>query len=84
MGRVKKEANLFLAIFSKRVLLLMLLVVVSAYYLGVLLFGYNSFNTLINVEHRNNEYKKEVDRYQEENANLLRDYLELKSLEPPK
>jgi cell division protein FtsB len=78
----KKSKNLFLVIFSKRVIILIILVVVTAYYLGVLLFGYNSFDTLMDIEHRNSEYKKEVDKYQEENAELLRQYLELKSLEP--
>ena len=69
-------------IFTKRVLALILIVILSAYYLGVLLFGYNSFSTLIDLEHKNQEYKKKVDKYQQENAALLRDYLEIKSLEP--
>ena len=66
-------AKLFFALF---------LVLALGIYIGILLFGDNSLDVLLNLEEYENYLKDEIYRLKHENAALQKEYFELKELQP--
>lgn len=65
-----------------QVLLFGLLVLLFGIYIGNLLFGINSLEVLYGLESKKESLEQQVDRLQQNNAKLQKEYLELKFLEP--
>jgi len=65
-----------------RIFMIIVLVILTAIYFGILMFGNNSVTSLMKVEQKNNFYADEVLRLRSENAALQKEYFELKILEP--
>jgi len=59
-------------------------IVILAIYLGVLLFGDNSLEVLLQLEEYEDYLQHEIDGYKSQNAALQKEYFELKELEPDK
>jgi peptidoglycan hydrolase CwlO-like protein len=55
------------------------IVVALAYYTNSII---NSLDTLSNLKYQQKYLEKEIDRLQDSNANLQKEYFELKNLEP--
>ncbi len=66
----------------QRLSLLSLIVVFSGIYIGVILFGENSLQVLLNLEEYEDFLKEEVRAYKIENANLQKELFELSELDP--
>jgi len=66
----------------QRLGVLALIVVFSGIYIGIILFGENSLQVLINLEEYENFLHEEVDGLKEENSNLQKELFELKELDP--
>lgn len=62
--------------------MIIMLVIFTAIYFGILMFGNNSVQTLVKLENKNKFYEQEVTKLREENASLQKKYFELKILEP--
>jgi hypothetical protein len=62
---------------------LVLLVLALGIYLGVLLYGTNSLEVLFRLEDYENYLQSEVHRLKSENAELQREYFELKEISAP-
>lgn len=60
------------------------IIVVLAVYLGILLFGDNSLEVLLQLEEYQEYLQHEIDGYKSHNAALQKEYFELKELEPEK
>ena len=60
----------------------LLLVLALGIYIGVLLFGDNSLDVLLNLEEYETYLQDEIHRLKQENAALQKEYFELKELQP--
>lgn len=67
---------------AKKFVLALAAVVVTALYVGNLLFGNASLEVLIQLEKYESHLKDEIVRLKQENAKLQKEYFELKELEP--
>lgn len=59
-----------------------LIVVLSGVYIGVILFGENSLQVLLNLEEYETFLKEEISTLKNENASLQKELFELKELDP--
>ena len=66
----------------KRLSLFALIVVLSGIYIGVILFGENSLQVLLNLEEYENFLREEVSSLKVENASLQKELFELNELDP--
>jgi len=66
----------------QRLGVLALIVVFSGIYIGIILFGENSLQVLINLEEYETFLYEEVDGLKQENAKLQKELFELKELDP--
>jgi len=66
----------------KRLSLFALIVVLSGIYIGVILFGQNSLEVLLNLEEYENFLQSEVSTLKVENASLQKELFELNELDP--
>ena len=66
----------------KRLSLFALIVVLSGIYIGIILFGENSLEVLLNLEEYENFLKSEVSTLKVENAGLQKELFELNELDP--
>ena len=62
---------------------LIMLVVMLGVYIGNLLFGENSLETLLNLQNQREVLQKKTDELKDENARLQRKYFELKQIALP-
>lgn len=58
------------------------IVILSGIYIGVILFGENSLEVLLNLEEYENFLKSEVSALKAENASLQKELFELNELDP--
>ncbi len=72
----------YLGLSWQKLGLLALIVVFSGIYIGIILFGENSLQVLINLEEYENFLKEEVVKLKSENAALQKEIFELKELDP--
>lgn len=70
----------YLGLSLKKFFLLFALVIVLGVYLGVLLYGTNSIEVLFGLQDYENYLQNEVVRLKKENAELQREYFELKEI----
>jgi len=70
----------YLGLSLSKFLVLFLLIVLFGIYLGVLLYGTNSFEILVGLEDYENYLQDEVVRLKNDNAELQREYFELKEI----
>ena len=66
----------------KRLSLFSLIVVFSGIYIGVILFGENSLQVLVNLDEYENFLKEEVSTLKIKNAGLQKELFELNELDP--
>lgn len=74
----------YLGLSLTKFLIALVTIVVLALYLGVLLFGDNSLEVLLQLEEYEEYLQHEINSYRSENAALQKEYFELKELEPEK
>jgi hypothetical protein len=74
----KKE----LLVQISQIVFLVLLVLGLGVYLGNILFGSNSVEVLTNIQTQQSYLEDKIISLREENANLQKEYFELKNLEP--
>jgi hypothetical protein len=74
----KKE----LLVQVSQIVFLVLLVLGLGVYLGNILFGSNSVEVLTNIQTQQSYLEDKIISLREENANLQKEYFELKNLEP--
>jgi len=70
----------YLGLSLKKFFLLFALVIALGVYLGVLLYGTNSLQVLFGLQDYENYLHNEVVRLKKENAQLQREYFELKEI----
>jgi hypothetical protein len=70
----------YLGLSVAKFLSLLLIVLALGVYLGVLLYGTNSLEVLFGLEDYENYLQSEVNRLKNENAELQREYFELKEI----
>ena len=70
----------YLGLSLKKFFLLFALVIALGIYLGVLLYGTNSLQVLFGLQDYENYLQNEVVRLKNENAQLQREYFELKEI----
>jgi hypothetical protein len=70
----------YLGLSLGKFFLLVLLIVALGIYLGVLLYGTNSLEVLFGLDDYENYLKDEVVRLKNENAELQREYFELREI----
>ena len=63
-------------------LLLAIVVIILAVYVGILLFGTNSVEVLYNLNIKEKNLNRHIDYLKRENARLQKEYFELKEMEP--
>jgi cell division protein FtsB len=72
----------YLGLSWGKLIFALILVLALGIYIGVLLFGDNSLEVLLNLEEYETYLKDEIVRLKEENAALQKEYFELKELQP--
>jgi len=70
----------YLGLSVGRFLFLLFIVLSSGIYIGVLLFGNNSLEVLMGIEDYETYLSKEIVRLKSENADLQKEYFELKEI----
>jgi cell division protein FtsB len=65
-----------------QVVILLFFVTLLGIYIGNLFFGKNSNEVLTNIQVQQNYLEKKIKSLQQDNANLQKEYFELKNLEP--
>ena len=70
----------YLGLSLSKFIVLFLIIVLLGIYLGVLLYGTNSFEILSGLEDYQDYLQDEVVRLKNENAELQREYFELKEI----
>ncbi|QSZ42887.1 hypothetical protein GJV85_12465 [Sulfurimonas aquatica] len=70
----------YLGLSSRRFLFLFSIVVVLGIYLGILLYGTSSLEVLFGLQEYGNYLENEIVRLKLENADLQREYFELKEI----
>jgi hypothetical protein len=73
----------YLGLSLTKFLSLLLVVLALGIYLGVLLYGTNSLEVLFGLQDYENYLQSEVHRLKNENAELQREYFELKEISAP-
>ena len=73
----------YLGLSLAKFLSLLLIVLGLGIYLGILLYGTNSIEVLFGLEDYENYLQDEVHRLKNENAELQREYFELKEISAP-
>jgi hypothetical protein len=74
----------YLGLSLPKFLLALSVIIVLAVYLGILLFGDNSLEVLLQLEEYQDYLQHEIESYKSQNAALQKEYFELKELEPDK
>ncbi len=74
----------YLGLSFPKFLTALVIIVVLAIYLGILLFGDNSLEVLLQLEEYEDYLQHEINSYKSQNAALQKEYFELKELEPDK
>ena len=72
----------YLGLSWPKLLFALFLVLALGIYIGILLFGDNSLDVLLNLEEYENSLRDETYRLKHENAILQKEYFELKELQP--
>jgi len=70
----------YLGLSFGKFFLALLLIVILGIYIGILLYGTNSLEVLFRLEDYEIQLKEEVSRLKKENAELQREYFELKEI----
>ncbi|SFV59763.1 hypothetical protein MNB_SM-7-531 [hydrothermal vent metagenome] len=70
----------YLGLSTKSFLLLVISVIGLGIYIGVILYGKNSINVLLNLQTYESYLKKEIHTLKKENAKLQKEYFELKEI----
>ena len=70
----------YLGLSLGKFLLALLLIILLGMYIGILLYGTNSLEVLLNLEDREAQLKTEINQLRKENASLQREYFELKEI----
>lgn len=70
----------YLGLSLTKFLVLLFLVLASGIYIGILLFGNNSYEVLIGLEDYEQYLQNEIVRLKSENAQLQKEYFELKEI----
>jgi hypothetical protein len=70
----------YLGLSLKKFLLLFLLIIFFGIYLGIIFYGTNSLEVLFGLQDYENYMQDEVVRLKNENAELQREYFELKEI----
>ncbi len=73
----------YLGLSLKKFLLLLTLVLVFGVYVGILLYGTNSLEVLFELQNYENYLQTEITRLKIENAELQKEYFELKEISAP-
>lgn len=71
----------YLGLSWAKLLFALFLVLALGIYIGILLFGDNSLDVLLNLEEYENYLKEDIYRLKQENAALQKAYFELKELQ---
>lgn len=77
LKQLKHSKRFFYMVFFS-----VLLTIIFATYISNLLYGKNSYTVYSNLIDKKNQLQSDIKRLQLENANLQKQYLELKNLEP--
>ncbi len=80
---VEEELNLtqkYLGLSTKTFLLLVTFVILMGIYIGVILYGKNSINVLLDLQTYESYLKDEIRHLKQENAKLQKEYFELKEI----
>jgi cell division protein FtsB len=72
----------YLGLSLPKFLVAVFLVLLLGTYIGILLFGDNSLEVLLELEEYESYLQDEISRLKAENANLQKEYFELKELDP--
>ena len=70
----------YLGLSLEKFSILFIIVISFGIYLGILLYGNNSLEVLLNLEEYENYLQSEVSRLKTQNAELQREYFELKEI----
>lgn len=70
----------YLGLSLKKFFLLVFVVITLGVYLGIILYGTNSVEVLLNLQDYESSLQNEVVRLKSENAELQREYFELKEI----
>jgi len=70
----------YLGLSLSKFLVLLAIVLASGIYIGILLFGDNSLEVLLGLEDYNKYLQDEIVRLKSENADLQKEYFELKEI----
>ncbi|QOP40308.1 hypothetical protein [Sulfurimonas marina] len=70
----------YLGLSLKKFFILVFLVIAFGIYLGIILYGTNSVEVLLNLQDYETYLQNEVVRLKSENAELQREYFELKEI----
>ncbi|MCF6330778.1 MAG: hypothetical protein L3I99_04445 [Sulfurimonas sp.] len=73
----------YLGLSLKKFLFLLALVLMFGVYIGVLLYGTNSLEVLFELQNYENYLQTEITRLKTENAELQKEYFELKEISAP-
>jgi len=63
-----------------KIFLLFFMIAVTAVYVGNLLFGSNSYSTILYLEEHRDGLRAEIERLKEQNAKYQKEYFELKRI----
>ncbi len=76
----------YLGLSSKTFFLLVFFVILMGIYIGIILYGKNSINVLLQLQAYEEYLQSDIERLKKENAALQKEYFELKeiSAEPDK
>lgn len=70
----------YLGLSLSKFLILFLVVIALGIYLGIILYGTNSLEVLFELQDYENYLQNEIQVYRNENAELQREYFELKEI----
>ncbi len=70
----------YLGLSYKTFLLLVVLVIVMGVYIGIILYGKNSINVLLNLQTYESSLQEEISNLKQKNAKLQKEYFELKEI----
>lgn len=70
----------YLGLSLKKFILLFLLIIILGVYIGILLYGTNSLEVLMSIEDYEVYLQNEIERLKAENAQLQKEYFELKEI----
>ncbi len=68
--------------FVLKMFALVVLVVIFGVYIGDMLFGKSSLDVLLNLQMQKDELQRDVIKLKSQNAQLQKEYFELKQLDP--